>query len=363
MMGTQITQEVEQVLYTPPGSRWASRRRRPSPPRYAPLPPGPEARGGRGTRLPGGVGVPQACGGRVIAGQDRGDLDGRPSHREIAHALTLDAPFFLYLGAASGFPVALEGALKLKEISYIHAEGYAAGEMKHGPIALLDPRMPIVALVPRGPHVYDKILSNIQEVRARGARSSRIATEGNDEIQRHPTTSSVSPDAPSAAALLTVIPLQLLAYHVAGAGRTSISRATWPRPSRSSSPRPPPDPRLARHQGRAHEPCRALSSRPAASASAPRVGGVLGSTSCAGDDSARHDHAAVHGHNGCNDHAVSDDHGGRSAALGQAARRVRLGRRLRVPQVYIGGKAPSHSRSTRAPHTRSSTSTSSADSD
>lgn len=121
----------------------------------------------------------------------------------------------LYLGRGYNFPVALEGALKLKEISYIHAEGYPAAEMKHGPIALIDDDMPAVVLAP-GDHVYDKVISNIEEIRARKGRVLAIATEGNEEIKELAnwvihipwTIDCFYP-------LLAVIPLQLLSYYVA----------------------------------------------------------------------------------------------------------------------------------------------------
>jgi glucosamine--fructose-6-phosphate aminotransferase (isomerizing) len=123
--------------------------------------------------------------------------------------------FFLYLGRHVGLPVALEGALKLKEISYIATDAYAAGEMKHGPIALLDERTPVVTVATDAP-VLDKVISNVQEVRARGAHVIAVATEGNDEIDAHaeqvvrvPRTSWMLQP------LLAVIPLQLLAYRIA----------------------------------------------------------------------------------------------------------------------------------------------------
>ena len=94
-----------------------------------------------------------------------------------------DRPFFLYLGRHVGVPVCFEGALKLKEISYIPTEAYPAGEMKHGPIALLEEGSPVVVVATDG-HVFDKVVSNIQEVRARGARVIAVATEGNEEIER-----------------------------------------------------------------------------------------------------------------------------------------------------------------------------------
>ena len=110
-------------------------------------------------------------------------LDGDHPIEEIAQRLH-DRPFFLYLGRNVGLPVALEGALKLKEISYIPTEAYSAGEMKHGPIALLEEGTPVVVVATRI-HVYDKIVSNIQETRARGAHVIAIATDGNEDIQHH----------------------------------------------------------------------------------------------------------------------------------------------------------------------------------
>ena len=126
-----------------------------------------------------------------------------------------DSPNFLYLGRGYNFPAALEGALKLKEISYIHAEGYPAAEMKHGPIALIDENMPVVFIAPKD-STYEKILSNIQEVRARGGRIIAVSDNGGSEVDnlvdysiKIPTTiEMLSP-------ILTSIPLQLLAYHIA----------------------------------------------------------------------------------------------------------------------------------------------------
>ncbi len=134
--------------------------------------------------------------------------------RELA-GLYKDQRNFLYLGRGYNFPVALEGALKLKEISYIHAEGYPAAEMKHGPIALIDENMPVVFIATKDA-IYDKVISNIQEVKARKGRVICIANEGDEKIAQYadhviyiPTTSqALTP-------LLTVIPLQLLAYHIA----------------------------------------------------------------------------------------------------------------------------------------------------
>jgi len=126
-----------------------------------------------------------------------------------------DRPFFLYLGRHIGLPVALEGALKLKEISYIPTEAYSAGEMKHGPIALLEQGTPVV-VVATDIHVYDKIVSNIQETRARGAKVIAIATDGNEDIQHHADDVIYVPKTPNfLQAALAVVPLQLLAYRIA----------------------------------------------------------------------------------------------------------------------------------------------------
>ncbi len=126
-----------------------------------------------------------------------------------------DRPFFLYLGRHIGLPVALEGALKLKEISYIPTDAYSAGEMKHGPIALLEPGTPVV-VVATDIHVYDKLVSNIQETRARGAKVIAIATDGNEDIQHHADDVIFVPKTPNfLQAALAVVPLQLLAYRIA----------------------------------------------------------------------------------------------------------------------------------------------------
>ena len=141
-------------------------------------------------------------------------LDGDHPIDEIAQRY-YDKPFFLYLGRHIGLPVALEGALKLKEISYIPTEAYSAGEMKHGPIALLDEETPVV-VVATNIHVYDKIVSNIQEVRARGAHVIAIATDGNEDIQHHADDVIYVPKTPAfLQAVLAVVPLQLLAYRIA----------------------------------------------------------------------------------------------------------------------------------------------------
>jgi len=121
----------------------------------------------------------------------------------------------LYLGRGYQFPVALEGALKLKEVSYIHAEGYPAAEMKHGPIALIDPNMPVVVLCTRDSS-YDKIRGNVQEVRARNGKIISIVTEGDEEIAKLSDHVITIPDTMNFwMPLLSVVPLQLLAYHIA----------------------------------------------------------------------------------------------------------------------------------------------------
>ena len=141
-------------------------------------------------------------------------LDGDHPINEIAQR-HFDKPFFLYLGRHIGLPVALEGALKLKEISYIPTEAYSAGEMKHGPIALLDESTPVVVIATRS-HVYDKMVSNIQEVRARGAHVIAIATDGNEDIQHHADDVIYVPRSPAfLQTVLAVVPLQLLAYRIA----------------------------------------------------------------------------------------------------------------------------------------------------
>ena len=141
-------------------------------------------------------------------------LNGSHPIEEIAQR-HFDKPFFLYLGRHIGLPVCLEGALKLKEISYIPTEAYSAGEMKHGPIALLDENTPVVVIATDS-HVYDKVVSNIQETRARGAQVIAIATDGNEDIQHHADDVIYVPRThPFLQAPLAVIPLQLLAYRIA----------------------------------------------------------------------------------------------------------------------------------------------------
>ncbi|MSO44917.1 MAG: glutamine--fructose-6-phosphate transaminase (isomerizing) [Thermoleophilia bacterium] len=135
-----------------------------------------------------------------------------------------DRSFFLYLGRHVGMPVAFEGALKLKEISYVPTEAYAAGEMKHGPIALLDDGLPVVVVATDG-HVFDKVVSNIQEVRARGALVIAVATEGNEEIAQHADEVLYVPRTPPLlSSIPAVIPLQLFSYAVAQARGLNVDQ-------------------------------------------------------------------------------------------------------------------------------------------
>jgi glucosamine--fructose-6-phosphate aminotransferase (isomerizing) len=214
MMGTQITQEVERVLYTRAGIEMAVAATKTFTAQVTllyllalklaeirnTLPP---------DEIASLVAEVDALPGKIAA-----YLDGDHPIEEIAQRHHR-APFFLYLGRHIGLPVSLEGALKLKEISYIPTEAYSAGEMKHGPIALLDSETPVVC-VATDSHVYDKVVSNIQEVRARGAEVIAIATDGNEDIQHHADDVVYVPRThPFLQATLAVIPLQLLAYRIA----------------------------------------------------------------------------------------------------------------------------------------------------
>ncbi len=174
-------------------------------------------------------GMPKADG-QVIA-REIAALPGKVAHMlentENIQALAeefKDSRNFLYLGRGANFPVALEGALKLKEISYIHAEGYPAAEMKHGPIALIDENMPVVVIVPKD-GIYDKVVSNIQEVRARRGRIIAVANEDDHEIDamaefviRVPRTYGFF------GPILNIIPLQLLSYYIAVARGTNVDQ-------------------------------------------------------------------------------------------------------------------------------------------
>ncbi|MCU0483828.1 MAG: glutamine--fructose-6-phosphate transaminase (isomerizing), partial [Chloroflexi bacterium] len=131
---------------------------------------------------------------------------------------------FMFIGRGATYPAALEGALKLKEVSYVHAEGYAAGELKHGPISLLDAECPLVAVATRSA-VYDKLVSNVMEGRARDARVIAVATEGDDGIEAIADDVFWVPDTVEALApILAIIPLQLFAYHTAVARGTDVDQ-------------------------------------------------------------------------------------------------------------------------------------------
>jgi glutamine---fructose-6-phosphate transaminase (isomerizing) len=135
-----------------------------------------------------------------------------------------DRENWLFLGRGYHYPVALEGALKLKEISYIHAEGMPAAEMKHGPIALITPEMPVVFVATRGSQ-YEKVISNIEEVRARGGRVIAVATEGDTQMRRYSDHVIYVPNVMECLQpLLTVVPLQLLAYHAAVARGCNVDK-------------------------------------------------------------------------------------------------------------------------------------------
>lgn len=142
-----------------------------------------------------------------------------PLAKRMAHCHSM-----MYIGRGVGFPIALEGALKLKEISYIHAEGFPAGELKHGSIALLDPETPLVGIATAS-HVYEKVVSNIQEVRARDARVIVVATQGDEKIKQHADDILYVPETLEIfSPLLAIIPLQLFAYHVAVARDCNVDQ-------------------------------------------------------------------------------------------------------------------------------------------
>jgi glucosamine--fructose-6-phosphate aminotransferase (isomerizing) len=220
----------------------------------------------------------------LALGEARGAIDGTYAKRLIAelgefprlvarflrgdHPLDAiagryyDAPYFFFLGRHAGYPVCVEGALKLKEISYIPSEAYAAGEMKHGPIALIDEATPVVCVATDG-HVHDKVLSNIQETRARGGRVIAIAGDGNEAIQHLVDDVIYVPRAaPLIQAVLAVVPLQLLAYRIALLRGLDVD--WWPRrasllPKRATATTlsfPSRTARLVKHRPRASAPCR-----------------------------------------------------------------------------------------------------------
>ena len=215
MMGSQITREVDSVLYTRTGLEVGVAASKTFTAQIALL-------FLIGLKL---ARVPRDAAGEGDRVHPRRAL--RPAERRCSASSTAtirsrtsrsgstSEPFFLYLGRHIGLPVALEGALKLKEISYIPTEAYSAGEMKHGPIALLEEGTPVVVVATKI-HVYDKIVSNIQETRARGAHVIAIATDGNEDIQHHADDVIYVPKSPAfLQAALAILPLQLLAYRIA----------------------------------------------------------------------------------------------------------------------------------------------------
>jgi glucosamine--fructose-6-phosphate aminotransferase (isomerizing) len=214
MMGSHITREVDSVFYTRCGLEIAVASSKTFTAQVSLLYLiALKLAEVRGTLPPGEISyiVDQVY---TLPGKIAAFLDADHPVEEIARRF-YDCSFFLYLGRHIGLPVALEGALKLKEISYIPTEGYSAGEMKHGPIALLNEGTPVV-VVATNIHVYDKIVSNIQETRARGAHVIAIATDGNEDIQHHADDVIYVPSTPAfLQAALAVVPLQLLAYRIA----------------------------------------------------------------------------------------------------------------------------------------------------
>ncbi|HAD03500.1 MAG TPA: glutamine--fructose-6-phosphate aminotransferase, partial [Desulfuromonas sp.] len=183
----------------------------------------------------------------VRLGRARGTLDAKAAQKILADLVTLprkieetlelcagiekvahnfmNARDFLYLGRGNQYPIALEGALKLKEISYIHAEGYPAGEMKHGPIALIDEQMPVVTLAPTN-DTFEKVVSNLEEVRARGGKVIAVTTAaGAHELSlKSDAVLTVATCADELMPVLTAIPLQLLAYHIAVLKGTDVDQ-------------------------------------------------------------------------------------------------------------------------------------------
>ncbi len=146
------------------------------------------------------------------------------AHLQILARRYGNARDFLFLGRGINHPIALEGALKLKEISYIHAEGYSAGEMKHGPIALIDEHMPVVVIAPKGPG-YEKVMSNLTEVKAREGKIIAIASHGDHEVGTIADEVILIPECPNVLSpMLTVVPLQLLAYYVADFKGTDVDQ-------------------------------------------------------------------------------------------------------------------------------------------
>ena len=160
---------------------------------------------------------------RALPGAADRALENESSAADLARRY-VNSRGFMFVGRGYSYPTALEGALKLKEVSYVHAEGYAAGEMKHGPISLLDAECPLVAVATRST-VYDKLISNVMEGRARDARVIAVATEGDPQIERYADDVCWVPDTHEALSpVLAIIPLQLFAYHVAIARGTDVDQ-------------------------------------------------------------------------------------------------------------------------------------------
>jgi glucosamine--fructose-6-phosphate aminotransferase (isomerizing) len=151
---------------------------------------------------------------KVLPDKMRQIIEKRNDYKFIAEEFK-DVKNFLYLGRGFNFPVALEGALKMKEISYIHAEGYPAAEMKHGPIAIIDENMPVVFIAPKD-KTYDKIISNIEEIKARKGKIITIATDDDNDINNYSDYILRVPNTvPIFAPILNSIPLQFLSYYIA----------------------------------------------------------------------------------------------------------------------------------------------------
>jgi glucosamine--fructose-6-phosphate aminotransferase (isomerizing) len=146
-------------------------------------------------------------------------------YKRIAEDILAEARDVLYMGRGSSFPIALEGALKLKEISYIHAEGYAGGEMKHGPIALIDESVPVVVVAPTDA-IFDKIASNFEQVKARGGKLVLLSdAAGNARLGHHAVAAITLPTVdPVVAPILYTVPVQLLAYYTAVAKGTDVDQ-------------------------------------------------------------------------------------------------------------------------------------------
>jgi glutamine---fructose-6-phosphate transaminase (isomerizing) len=214
MMGTQITQEVEKVLYTRAGIEMSVAATKTFTAQVTLLYLLALQLAQVRKTLPEEEISKLVAEVDALPGKIGAYLDADHPIEEIARR-HYRKPFFLYLGRHIGLPVCLEGALKLKEISYIPTDAYSAGEMKHGPIALLDPETPVVCIATDS-HVYDKVVSNIQEVRARGAEVIAIATDGNEDIQHHADDVVYVPRThPFLQATVAAVPLQLLAYRIA----------------------------------------------------------------------------------------------------------------------------------------------------